>query len=219
MRLIIILALLTVDDRLMLSVDMFFILNNPFFFSLPSPARVVVVRAVSASDTSLLMADGLDTANGAEGGLSASCRGVARGVDAREILDVEADGGIDILVLAPVDPAGELTREAGGVDRLLSLPPPRAFLKRPLKPFFSGSGAGETVLDRGDGREAGAGVLVALAIGPVCRGVTVRLVDAGLACLAGVAGAAAVLGLSRSKDPDDRSARFIGGGASSEGAR
>lgn len=56
----------------MLSVDMFFILNNPFFFSFGSPgppASVLVVRSVSANETSLLIADGLDMAKGAEGGL------------------------------------------------------------------------------------------------------------------------------------------------------
>jgi hypothetical protein len=57
--LIIILALLTVDDKLMLSVDIFFILNILLFFSLPSPGppvNVVVVLSVSASDTSLPIA-------------------------------------------------------------------------------------------------------------------------------------------------------------------
>lgn len=66
----------------------------------------------------------------------------------------------------------EAMTEAGGVDF------PSAFLKRPLKPFFSGSAAGETEFESGDGRDEG-GVLVALAMGPVWRGVGV--LAAGLA--------------------------------------
>jgi hypothetical protein len=69
--LIIILALLTVDDKLILSVDMFFILNMLLFFSLPSPGppvNVVVVLSVSASETSLPIAPWFETAKGAEGG-------------------------------------------------------------------------------------------------------------------------------------------------------
>jgi hypothetical protein len=58
--LIIILALLTVDDKLMLSVDIFFILNILLFFSLPSspgpPVNVVVVLSVLARETSLPIA-------------------------------------------------------------------------------------------------------------------------------------------------------------------
>jgi hypothetical protein len=75
---IIILALLTVDDKLMLSVDMFFILNRPFFFSFGSPGRpasVLVVLSVSANETSLLMADGLARANGADGGFNGTSVG------------------------------------------------------------------------------------------------------------------------------------------------
>lgn len=65
----------------------------------------------------------------------------------------------------------------GGVEPFLSLPPPpSAFLNRPLNPFFSGSGAGETLLESGDGRAEGAGVLVALAIGPCSSGVAVLAV-------------------------------------------
>lgn len=180
--LIIILALLTVDDKLILSVDMFFILNNPFFFSFGSPGppvNVVVVLPVSANETSLLMADGLETAQGAEGGLRGTsvgswCREAARGVEAF------CKGGAWAWALG-----GVLVITAEGVvDRLLSPPPVKAFLKRPLKLFFSGSGVGETALDNGDGRAAGVGVLVALAIGPAWRGVTV-LTGAG----AGEAGA------------------------------
>lgn len=217
MRLIIILALLTVDDRLILSVDMFFILNNPFFFSFvpPSPASVVVVLVVSASETSLLMADGLATANGAEGGLSGtsvdSKRGVAMGVADR----VDVPEGVVGTVLA-----GVLTVEAGGVERLLS-PPFSAFLKRPLRLFFSGS-AGVIVLDNGEGRDAGDGVLVALAIGPVCKGVTVLTVvgdgtgatfEAGLGPLAVAAEEVEDVlsgSRSRSNDGDARSTRLAG---------
>lgn len=73
--------------------------------------------------------------------------------------------------------AGGLIIAVGGVDFLLSLPPPpRAFLNRPLNPFFSGSGAGETLFERGDGRANGFGVFVPFEIGPCWSGVAFRTV-------------------------------------------
>lgn len=76
----------------------------------------------------------------------------------------------------------------GGVDFLLSLPPPRAFLNLPLKPFLSGSAAGERLLDSGDGREEGVGVLVPFEIGPCWSGVAFRTIagEAGEGVCAGV---------------------------------
>jgi hypothetical protein len=132
----------------------------------------------------------------------------------------ETDGEVNVTG-AGVEAGGTTAEGEGGVDFFES--PPSAFLKRPFNPFFSGSGAGETEFDSGEGRDEG-GVLVALAIGPVWSGVGV--LAAGLAAAAEavcepVVALAYVLttGRSRSEDSEDRSVLLaIGAGAGATAA-
>jgi hypothetical protein len=133
----------------------------------------------------------------------------------------ETDGEVNVTG-AGVEAGGTTAEAEGGVDFFES--PPRAFLKRPFNPFFSGSGAGETEFDSGEGRDEG-GVLVALAIGPVWSGVGV--LAAGLAAAAAEAVCEPVVALayvlttgrSRSEDSADRSVLLaIGAGAGATAA-
>jgi hypothetical protein len=127
----------------------------------------------------------------------------------------ETDGEVNVTG-AGVEAGGTTAEAEGGVDFFES--PPRAFLKRPFNPFFSGSGAGETEFDSGEGRDEG-GVLVALAIGPVWSGVGV--LATGLAAAAAAAEAVCepvvalayvlAIGRSRSEDSEDRSALLAKG--------
>jgi hypothetical protein len=175
---IIMLAEETVEANDMLSVDMFFIRKRLLLpFSLVNSLGAVAVASVPARLTSLPIAAGI--ANGADGA-GKSWDGVVGGVAERvEVSEGEVKTGLGALI--GVDLAG-----GDGVEVLASRFESfsNAFLSLPFRPpvfiiFSVGSGdAAMEDCDKGDDRFAAGGMeLVALAIGPVWRGVgTARMV-------------------------------------------